>query len=126
MRRNSARIILRVAGGVRGDDVHRQGLEQWSQLASAARDVEEGRARRVDFAQQLGDRRFLAGRDDPGPDVLRPEPVRVLGLVPSHVLPAAISTEGLAGPLLLAIGVPGVIGGLHGKTPPAETTTAEP
>src|SRR5207253_852773 len=79
----------------------------------------QGRARRVDFAQQPGDRRFLAGRDDPGPDVLRPEPVRVLGLVPPHVLPAAISTEGLAGPLLLAIGVPWVIGSLHGKTPTA-------
>src|SRR5439155_22982292 len=104
--------------GVRGDYVKREGLEQRSQLARAARDVEEGRARRVDLAQQLGDHRFLAGRDDTGPEVLRREPVRVLGPVPPHVLPAAISTEGLAGPLRLAIGGSRVIGGLHGKTQP--------
>src|SRR5207249_12223261 len=71
-----------------------------------------------DLAQQLGDHRSLAGRDDTGPEVLRHEPVRVLGPVSPHVLPAAISTEGLAGPLLLAIGVARVVGGLHDKTHP--------
>ena len=112
-----------LAGDVRGDDVHRHALEQAPELASAARDVQEDRARRVDFTEQPGDQCLLPARDDSRPEVLRREAGRVLGLVPSRVLPAPVSIEELVAASLLPIGASRAVGRLHPRTLPRTNRT---